>query len=498
MSDSLPSNSKKTKSANSTNGRPKKPIWRFFEQGDEIDKGHYIATCLACKQTFRPGKTPVMEKHIMNNCSKVDHSIREAVIYMVEARETREISSNANTKRQNSESDQVTLENFYENSNLSKERKEDIDTALIKAFVIGENSNIITSEAVKTIINRKRGFFNDVYDLANIMKPIRDAILSLESNKSTLADCYFSLACLGQSINKIPDENENVRFRQHAIKSFNERFKMYDFDEYLLAYYIHPSYKGFGVKMSQYQRVQSTAARIWQQMLKDPNIATYLKKHDHSKKKSAEILLAQIGEFHLQTAPYNMPYSSQVNTPLSWWKMCVPTPPYLQLLSIKLFSIIPHAASCERIWSICGWMVGKRRTRLLTENLESMSKIHSYYIANSKSELPNFSKDRTAEELRTILSDAHLCDDDDEYVDDYNEEEMIKLVSSPPINDDCEQVPSQDLEILNVLDLDSMFKDKSNNITDKQLELDGLNDFIQELDEEDDFDPDLLVQNFNS
>ncbi|PKB93664.1 hypothetical protein RhiirA5_440659, partial [Rhizophagus irregularis] len=177
--------------------------------------------------------------------------------------------------------------------------------------VIGENSNIITSEAVKTIINRKRGFFNDVYDLANIMKPIRDAILSLESNKSTLADCYFSLACLGQSINKIPDENENVRFRQHAIKSFNERFKMYDFDEYLLAYYIHPSYKGFGVKMSQYQRVQSTAARIWQQMLKDPNIATYLKKHDHSKKKSAEILLAQIGEFHLQTAPYNMPYSSQ-------------------------------------------------------------------------------------------------------------------------------------------------------------------------------------------
>ncbi|EXX65195.1 ribonuclease H-like domain-containing protein [Rhizophagus irregularis DAOM 181602=DAOM 197198] len=165
--------------------------------------------------------------------------------------------------------------------------------------VIGENSNIITSEAVKTIINQKRGFFNDVYDLANIMKPIRDAILSLESNKSTLADCYFSLACLGQSINKIPDENENVRFHQHAIKSFNERFKMYDFDEYLLAYYIHPSYKGFGVKMSQYQRVQSTAARIWQQMLKDPNIATYLKKHDHSKKKSAEILLAQIGEFHL-------------------------------------------------------------------------------------------------------------------------------------------------------------------------------------------------------
>src|SRR5271170_4423868 len=110
--------------------------------------------------------------------------------------------------------------------------------------------------------------------------------------------------------------------------------------------------------------------------------------------------------------------------------MCMPSPPYLQLLAMKLFSIIPHAASCERIWSICEWIVGKRRTRLLTDNLEAMTKIHSYYIANSKSELPNYSKDCTTNELRTILNDAHLCDNE-EYVDDYNEEEMIKLMSNP-------------------------------------------------------------------
>jgi len=52
-------------------------------------------------------------------------------------------------------------------------------------------------------------------------------------------------------------------------------------------------------------------------MVKITNVVTYLKKHNHSKMKSAEILLAQIGEFHLQTAPYNSPYNSQINTPLS-------------------------------------------------------------------------------------------------------------------------------------------------------------------------------------
>ena len=93
-----PLNSNK-KSTNNTGECPKKPIWRFFEQGDEIDKGHYIATCLACKQSFRPGKATTMEKHIISNCSQVNHSVREAVMYMVEAREVREVRTNAKLKK---------------------------------------------------------------------------------------------------------------------------------------------------------------------------------------------------------------------------------------------------------------------------------------------------------------------------------------------------------------------------------------------------------------
>ena len=54
------------------------------------------------------------------------------------------------------------------------------------------------------------------------------------------------------------------------------------------------------------------------------------------------------------------------------------------------------------------------------------------------------------------------------------------------------------MEILNVLDLDLMFKDKPGNQINEQLESDELDNFIQELDKEDDFDPILLVQNFNN
>src|SRR5437016_3819750 len=81
-----------------TGGRPKKPIWRFFEQGDKIDKGHYIATCLAYKQSFRSEKATTMEKHIISNCLQVEKSIREAVIYMVKACESSRESSFSSNK----------------------------------------------------------------------------------------------------------------------------------------------------------------------------------------------------------------------------------------------------------------------------------------------------------------------------------------------------------------------------------------------------------------
>ena len=142
-------------------------------------------------------------------------------------------------------------------------------------------------------------------------------------------------------------------------------------------------------------------------------------------------------------------------------------------------------------------MVGKRRTWLTVDNLEAMSKIYSYYITNIKPELINYGKDRTAEEIRAILNDTCRNIEDDK-IDKYNEEEMAEILARSLI-DNNEQIPSQvsqQLEISNVLDLDLMFKD--NSVVNKQLDVDELDDFIQELNKEVDFDPDLLVQNFIS
>ncbi|CAG8855295.1 10395_t:CDS:1, partial [Gigaspora margarita] len=108
--------------------------------------------------------------------------------------------------------------------------------------IVKENPFTITNESVKTIIYKKKGFFYEVHDLVKNFKPIKDAIIKLESRNAILADCYFALLCLGSSIHKFSDENCK-QFHQYAIKTFNSRFKEYESNEYLLAYFLHPGYK---------------------------------------------------------------------------------------------------------------------------------------------------------------------------------------------------------------------------------------------------------------
>ena len=109
--------------------------------------------------------------------------------------------------------------------------------------VINENPNVITNENVKNIIMCKRGYFQDVQDLAAIIKPIRDSIIQLEGQEANLADCFFSLAQLGAAIKNMP-ELDHKMFYRHCVESFNNRFNEFDFDEHLLAYYLHPEYQG--------------------------------------------------------------------------------------------------------------------------------------------------------------------------------------------------------------------------------------------------------------
>ncbi|CAG8672542.1 15247_t:CDS:2 [Cetraspora pellucida] len=110
----------------------------------------------------------------------------------------------------------------------------------------------------------------------------------------------------------------------------------------------------------------------------------------------------------------------------------------------KLFSVTPHAAECERIWSTLGWYYGKRHTQLSLSKIKNMQKLSAFYLANSKKELLYFSVNNSAEDLYEALSNINLSDDDD-----YNKEQPTSEVQ------DVEFPEEETLNIEELLNLDA-------------------------------------------
>src|SRR2546423_11171840 len=96
---------------------------------------------------------------------------------------------------------------------------------------------------VKKIL-KLRGFFHDVQLITSVLLPLRNAVLHLEKTNINLADCFIQLVKLAVNINKISNEQGIIGFKNHCIKIINERWQSFDIQLYLLAYYLHPLYRG--------------------------------------------------------------------------------------------------------------------------------------------------------------------------------------------------------------------------------------------------------------
>ena len=99
------------------------------------------------------------------------------------------------------------------------------------------------------------------------------------------------------------------------------------------------------------KNISKTALTIWKNL--------------DSGRNSSDLLLTQIGLYRNRDEPFNNPYIENINTPVNWWSSvelnkgedCI------RKLTFKIHAIIPHNATCERVFSILGWYLGKCRTK---------------------------------------------------------------------------------------------------------------------------------------
>ncbi|PKK56205.1 hypothetical protein RhiirC2_800528 [Rhizophagus irregularis] len=247
---------------------------------------------------------------------------------------------------------------------------------------IANNNPDYLKQNIKEIITRR--FFMNAEELQLILKPIKEAIKYLEMKNATLANCFLQLIKLFYSIKNLSETH--TTFRQQCIKAFNKRWTQFDFRLYMLAYLLHPLYRGKGFQNQVCRKVVYWAIEnIWIKMGGEENFSSKL--------------IGQIAAFRDNLPPYNDEFISKYYTVERWWNYVEQDEGeenFIQQLALKVFSITPHNAGCERIFSVMGWYMNKRRTRLSINHLQNLTKLHTYYVSNAKTELKYTAKDMNA------------------------------------------------------------------------------------------------------
>ncbi|UZO13997.1 uncharacterized protein OCT59_005469 [Rhizophagus irregularis] len=117
----------------------------------------------------------------------------------------------------------------------------------------------------------------------------------LEGSNVTLADCYLHLLRIAAFFKSMPTDDY-------------KEYKEFDEDIYLLGFFIHPKYRGHGMRDNQFERLRKCALRIWKNL-------------GHKKNSGLE-LDAQLRAYFDNSEPYNTSYSVR-DTAYHWWNSIV-------------------------------------------------------------------------------------------------------------------------------------------------------------------------------
>ena len=120
-------------------GRPFGKVWEHITKGKEASRGHYEGTCNYCHQYWSNAKPTFLRTHLALHCSKCPNNIVQEFLKIVT---TQKVEADESKRQKTSHSSiisssskQDVIEQHYEFTKISITKQNDIDNALIKAFI---------------------------------------------------------------------------------------------------------------------------------------------------------------------------------------------------------------------------------------------------------------------------------------------------------------------------------------------------------------------------
>ncbi|CAB5357661.1 unnamed protein product [Rhizophagus irregularis] len=274
-------------------GRPPSDVWcNHMIQGNMQSRGHYSATCSYCRQYWRQGRPQVLSAHLANHCKKCPDDVSLYFAKIVGknlAKEEEESADEDESDYPNKRVRQTGIKNFYGGGKIEKGRSDELDRALEPGYdppsrrvlngtlleaelsrVNARVNNELEKESNFTIAldgwTDPRG--NSLWAFILLTPSRKEYLLQLEDlSKNSHTAEYLSkvindIICkvgISKIVAIISDNAANVaELRNSCISIFNKRYKEFDEDIYLLGFFLHPKYRGHGMRNNQFERLRSS------------------------------------------------------------------------------------------------------------------------------------------------------------------------------------------------------------------------------------------------
>ncbi|RHZ89906.1 hypothetical protein Glove_9g342 [Diversispora epigaea] len=123
-------------------------------------------------------------------------------------------------------------------------------------WITENHPEVITNIKVYTLLQNEE-FYSNYYQIASILKPVKELTNVLEARDANLADCFIGLIKLDAKINQISFGN---LWKSIIISNYNRRLGEFINRSYILAYWLHPLYRGMGLKQAALNEIYETAS----------------------------------------------------------------------------------------------------------------------------------------------------------------------------------------------------------------------------------------------
>lgn len=183
--------------------------------------------------------------------------------------------------------------------------------------------------------------------------------------------------------------NDDIEFANHARRTFNKEFHAMNTNLHWFALFLHPLCRRLAISQAVKSRTFSEAE----------DIALSLAKKWNWSQQSVIGLLANLQSYHLGRTPFS---GGQKNARVYWEELPVNGQDYpLKTLALIIFSLVPHSAEVERLFSSLGGIQGVRRSRLDVRTFEKMGRFRCH--------LNSLLHDKARSEGRTLRrTQAHM------------------------------------------------------------------------------------------